>query len=98
MNKAISLIKAQRRTEMYSYGEPCKHYFETGFIDGKWDLSAAEWTVDSSVTYYNNTIAAPNVTASSFTLPFPSEDVVYNPNLLEPAIEVDVRETYKYDF
>ena len=98
MNKAISLIKAQRRNEMYSYGEPCKHYFETGFIDGKWDLSAAEWTVDSSVTYYNNTIAAPNVTASSFTLPFPSEDVVYNPNLLEPAIEVDVRETYKYDF
>ena len=44
------------------------------------------------------TVAAPNVTASVFTLPFPSEDVVFNPHLLEPAQEVNVRETYKYNF
>ena len=50
------------------------------------------------MTFYNTTTPAPNVTASSFTLPFPQEDVVFNPNLLEPAKEVNVRETYVYNF
>ena len=100
MNATIAELKAQRRNEMYSYGAPCENYFKTGFTleTGKWDYSAAEWTVDSSVTFYNDTKAAPNVTASSFTLPSPNEDVVSNPHLLEPAVEVDIRATYSYDF
>lgn len=100
MDGAIAEIKAQKRNEVYSYGEPCENYFDTGFDKetGKWDLTAAEWTVDPAVTYYNDTKAAPNVTASSFTLPFPQEDVVFNPNLLQPAVEVDVRATYVYNF
>ena len=35
-----------------------------------------------------------------FTIPFPTEDVVMNPNVGSDAqpVHVDVRETYKYDF
>ena len=85
---------------MYSYGEPCENYFKTGFdlASGKWNLSAAEWVIDPSVTLYNDKTPAPNVTAASFTLPFPTEDLVFNPNLKEDAIEIDVRESYKYEF
>jgi hypothetical protein len=38
----------------------------------------------------------PNVTAESFTLPFPTEDLVYNKHLSEDAIHVDIRSTYSY--
>ena len=41
------------------------------------------------VDYVNGTI---------FTLPLPSEDVVFNPHLLEPARPVDVRTEYVYNF
>ena len=100
MDGAIARIKSQRRNEMYSYGEPCENYFKTGFdlASGKWNLSAAEWVIDPSVTLYNDKTPAPNVTAASFTLPFPTEDLVFNPNLKEDAIEIDVRESYKYEF
>ena len=33
-----------------------------------------------------------------FTLPLPSEDVVFNPHLLEPAKPIDVRAEYAYNF
>lgn len=106
MEATIAEIKNQHRNKVNSYGGACEHFFETGFNKetGKWDMAAAEWnlvnTKDNStiVTEYDDKTPAPNVTASSFTLPFPSEDVVYNPNLLEPAIKVDVRATYTYDF
>ena len=45
---------------------------------------------------YNPDAQAPNVTAQSFTLPFPSQDVVFNGNLLNEAVHVDVRSTYSY--
>ena len=37
---------------------------------------------------------------SMFTIPFPTEDVVMNPNVgsTAEAVHVDVRETYSYDF
>ena len=97
---AIAELKAQKRNQVYSYDAVCKKYFEGAVVgpDGKMDYSACEWTPDPSVTFYNTTTPAPNVTASSVTLPFPQEDVVFNPNLLEPAQEVNVRETYVYNF
>lgn len=98
MDATIAELKAQKRNELYSYGEVTKHYYETGFVDGAWDYEAAEWDVDPSVTFYNTTTPAPNVTASSFTLPLPQEDVVFNKNLLEAAVDVDVRATYVYNF
>jgi hypothetical protein len=98
MDATIAELKDQKRNEIYSYGAVTENYFKTGFVDGAWDYTAAEWDVDPTVTFYNETTPAPNVTASSFTLPLPQEDVVFNPNLLEPAQEVDVRATYVYSF
>lgn len=96
----IAEIKAQKRNEVYSYDAVCSKYFEGAAVgaDGKMDYSACEWKVDPSVTLYNESVPAPNVTVSSFTLPFPQEDVVFNPLLLEPAEEVDVRATYVYNY
>ena len=47
---------------------------------------------------YDTETPAPNVTAASFVLPFPNEDVALNPNLassVEP-VHVDVRATFSY--
>lgn len=54
------------------------------------------WTVDANAMYYDTTISAPNVTSDSFTLPFPTEDVVFNPHLMEDPIHEDVRSIYSY--
>lgn len=100
MDDAIEELLAQKRNQMYSYDAVCADYFEGATVGAgdKMDYSACEWNPDPSVTFYNTDTPAPNVTASVFTLPFPQEDVVYNPNLLEPAVEVDVRATYVYNF
>lgn len=70
------------------------------------DASKAEWSLeveaekgkDATTIEYDEKTAGPNVNSTIFTLPFPTEDVVFNPNLLEPAQEVDVRATYVYNF
>ena len=100
MDDAIKELLAQKRNQLYSYDAVCADYFEGATVGAgdKMDYSACEWNPDPSVTFYNTDTPAPNVTASVFTLPFPQEDVVYNPNLLEPAVEVDVRATYVYNF
>ena len=100
VDAVINELKSQKRNEVYSYDQVCADYFENAVVTatGKVDYSACEWNPDPAVTYYNNTTPAPNVTASVFTLPFPQEDVVYNPLLLEPSQEVDVRKTYVYNF
>ncbi len=38
------------------------------------------------------------VNETIFTLPLPSEDVVFNPHLLDPAQPIDVRAEYAYNF
>ena len=53
------------------------------------------WNATSDQHYTNNP-KVPNVTKESFTLPFPSEDVVFNPNLMEDPVHVDVRTEYSY--
>ena len=100
MDDAIKELLAQKRNQLYSYDAVCADYFEGATVGAgdKMDYSACEWNPDPTVTFYNTDTPAPNVTASVFTLPFPQEDVVYNPNLLEPAVEVDVRATYVYNF
>ncbi len=55
---------------------------------------------DTSGISYDNQYDVSNVSASVFTMPFPTEDVVMNPNVASTAeaIHVDVRETFSYDF
>ena len=101
MDKMIAELKAQKRNNIYGYDGVAKNYYEKG-----------DWTLEGLQDAEGNTIyvgyndpatnadapQAPNVTASSFTLPLPSEDVVFNKNLMEAARPVDVRATYKYNF
>lgn len=83
--RAISELASQRRNGYYGYDEVAKNYYNTG-----------TWAVDTEVTRYDTDTQAPNVTIETFTLPFPTEDVVYNKHLLEDPIHVDVREEYSY--
>ena len=74
------------------------------------NAASAEWRttgffndqgVDQPVRY-NDNVEEPDreafVNATIFTLPLPSEDVVFNPHLLEPAQPIDVRAEYAYNF
>ena len=98
----IAELKAQKRNNIYGYDAACKNYYEK---KGEWTLEGLTDSEgnDVSVGYSDpatdeNAPQAPNVTASSFTLPLPSEDVVFNKNLMEEAQAVDVRATYVYNF
>ena len=85
VNACIKELTAQRRNAMWNCDGAYKTYYESGV----WDASNIE---------YDTKTAAPNVTASSFTLPYPTEDVALNPNLGSNAtpIHIDVRNTYSY--
>ena len=87
INGAMSEILAQKRNAVNSYGTVAEKYWKDG-----------EWTVDPAVTNYDESTPKPNVSKSIFTLPFPQEDIVNNPHLMEDAQEVDVRATYPYNF
>ena len=90
---AIKDIKAQRRNQWWNLNDLYKKYYDSNYTI--WEVV----TTGTSVLHvYDDTTPVPNVTASSFTLPFPQEDVVFNPNLQEPAQSVDVRATYSYNF
>lgn len=88
MQGAINEIRNQRRNGWYGLDALYETYYESGY---------QTWNVTDDVRYNTDT-PAPNVTSSSFTLPFPAEDIVFNPHLAEPAVEVDVRAMYSYDF
>lgn len=83
--RAITELASQRRNAYTAYDDVAKNYYETG-----------AWNVDPATTHYDTDTQAPNVTIESFTLPFPTEDVVFNKHLLEDPIHVDVREEYSY--
>ena len=76
---AINEIKSQRRNEYYALNDLYKTYYESGAFN-----------VDPSKHLYNNTIAAPNVTDRSFTIPLPSADISYNPLLMEAPEDFDL--------
>lgn len=92
MQACIDELKAQRRSYFNGIDAVYKEYVGENFdYSGTWD---------ASTVVYNNLHDNPNVTPSSFTLPFPTEDVVFNGNMATdaPAIHVDVRAEYPYDF
>lgn len=88
----ISELKAQKR----SYWNGLNDVWKT-WIGDDFDYSG---TWDASKVTYNTKDDNPNVTASSFTLPFPTEDVVFNGNMASDAeaVHVDVRSEYHYNF
>lgn len=91
-DRAIRELKAMRRNTIWNVDGLYKYYFENGV----WDLSKAASAAGTGEAGYDTTTPAPNVTADSFTMPFPNQDVVFNPALMEDPIHVDVRETFAY--
>lgn len=89
VDKAMNIIKNQRRNGYYGLANLYKAYYNDGKPNGPWN-------VDESKMYYETNTPKPNVTKSIFQLPFPQGDVVYNPHLMEEAQHVDVRETFQY--
>lgn len=98
VQSCIAEIKAQRRGQFYGVGVMAEAYHKSGI----WPENTVEYTeADGTPVYttrYNTAAAVPNVTTESFTLPLPSYDVEFNPNLALPAKDVDVRATYVYNF
>lgn len=91
MQSAINGIVTQRRNQYWNLNGLFKYYYDNQV----WDISKAAEQSGTDAGY-NEETPAPNVTSSSFTLPFPSEDVVFNPNLLKDPVHEDVRELYAY--
>lgn len=88
MQACIDELKAQKRSVYWGLDAVYKGYYE----DGSWELGDC---------IYDDGEVAPNVTPSSFTLPFPTEDVVFNGNMASdaPAVSVpNIREAYPYSF
>ena len=106
---AMDDLKSQLMSNIYSYDSACKNYWYTGCggtledapADAKaFDATKAEWSLLNNDVRYNSDAPARStyVNENIFTLPLPSEDVVFNPNLLEPAQPIDVRAEYVYNF
>ena len=101
VDACIADLKAQHRSTWTgngtSFDTVCKNYVvdDQGNYVGP---GAHPW--EGSLLSYNPTEELTNVVPSMFTIPFPTEDVVMNPNVGSTAepIHVDVRETYSYDF
>ena len=97
VNACIEELKAQRRSHWDGLDKAYKKYVvdDEGNYVGP---GAHSW--DNSEIIYNPSQELTDVKPSMFTIPFPTEDVVMNPNVGSDAqpVHVDVRETYKYDF
>jgi hypothetical protein len=87
VNACIAELTSQRRNAIWNCSGAYKTYF---------DSEGATW--DPSEIQYDEATPAPNVTANSFNLPYPTEDVALNPNLGSnaEAVHVDVRNEYSY--
>ena len=108
--KAMADLSSQKMNSVYNYDQACKHYWYTGCGGSledvpedltAFDASKAEWKTDfeNEVRYNEDDPARSTyVNENIFTLPLPSEDVVFNPHLMEPAVPVDVRTEYVYNF
>lgn len=92
----VNELKSQKRSYYSGLDALYKTYYETG-----------QWTVTSSMSYNTEATTVnpesmmktdPDSGKRYFYLPFPTEDVVFNPNLGSnvDGVHVDVRETYNY--
>ena len=94
----IAELKAQRRSTWGGLDNLYKSFVtnkETGDYEGP---GAQAW--DASLATYNGNEELVDVKPSMFIMPFPTEDVVLNPNVASTAeaIHVDVRSSYSYNF
>ena len=97
VDACIAELKAQRRSHWDGISDVYKNYVlaDNGSYAGP---GAHTW--DSASISYNPKDDLTDVKASMFTVPFPTEDVVMNPNVgsTVEAVHLDVRETFNYDY
>jgi hypothetical protein len=84
-DRAISELSSMKRSYYNGLGDVYETYYTSG-----------QWSVDPSTCYYDTNPPTIHITKDSFSWPMPNDDVVFNPNLAEDPIHVDVREEYKY--
>lgn len=104
----IAEIKGQRRSTYNALGDIYKKYWESEMKTFDYDPVTLFYGNGNKEMFDPSDPSKghlgdddrPNVTISSFTLPFPTEDVVFNRKVASdaPAETVDVREVYKYNF
>lgn len=97
VDACIAEIKSQHRNQIWGCNSTYKTYFKANI----WDLTGTQGPLDEkekAPIQYDAETPVPNITANSFILPFPTEDVALNPNLGSNAESehVDVRSTYSY--
>ena len=93
MQYCIDELESQHRSTYYGLDDLYMGYYETGVWNKKHQLD--------NVGYPGINVDNPNVTASSFQLPFPTEDVVFNGNMASDAVPEhveNIREAYPYNF
>ncbi len=97
VNACIEDLLSQRRSSWSSLDATYSSYV---LDDQKEYIGPGAHSWDASAVTYSGTEELTNVVPSMFTIPFPTEDVVMNPNVASTAeaIHVDVREVYSYDF
>ena len=97
MDACIAELLAQRRSHWDGLDAVYKKFVtdDSGNYAGP---GAHPW--DAAGITCNDGEELVDVKPSMFTVPFPTEDVVMNPNVASTAepIHVDVRETFTYDF
>ena len=97
VDACIAELKAQRRSNWDGITDVYKNYVvaDNGDYVGP---GAHNW--DSASISYNPKDDLTDVKASMFIVPFPTEDVVMNPNVGSDveAIHLEVRETFNYDY
>ena len=98
VNACIADLKAQHRSKWAGDLNGVYKNFVTDTQGNYVGPGAHEW--DASAITYDPSEDLTDVKPSMFTIPFPTEDVVMNPNVASTAeaVHVDVRETYSYDF
>ena len=94
VDKAIQELKAQKRGTFWNIKLTFRSLYETG----QWQLVNKDDDGKEQTTMYSDDdITNPiNPTKSSFTIPFPMEDLTFNPHLSEDAVAVDVRKEFSY--
>ena len=96
VDACIADLKAQRRSTWSGLDNVYKNFVvdNAAYVGPgahSWDVSGVTYTADQELI---------DVKPSMFTMPFPTEDVVMNPNVgsTSQPVHVDVRATYSYDF
>ncbi|MBR1548310.1 MAG: RagB/SusD family nutrient uptake outer membrane protein [Prevotella sp.] len=91
VNSCINELKAQRRNAIWGCSAVYKTWFDSDRVT--WDASTIQYDDPD-----NGGTPRPNITANSFILPYPTEDVALNPNLASNVTpdQQDVRNTYSY--